>query len=179
MFKKLLIANRGAIACRILRTLRTMEVSGVAVFSEADAGSLHIREADRAISLGDGPAAQTYLAVEKIIAAARESGAEAIHPGYGFLSENAAFAEACETAGIVFVGPTAEQLRLFGLKHTARALAKAHQVPLLEGTDLLENVDAALTAARAVGYPVMLKSTAGGGDRHARLPGRRRAGAGL
>lgn len=163
MFKKLLIANRGAIACRILRTLRTMEVSGVAVFSEADAGSLHIREADRAISLGDGPAAQTYLAVEKIIAAARESGAEAIHPGYGFLSENAAFAEACETAGIVFVGPTAEQLRLFGLKHTARALAKAHQVPLLEGTDLLENVDAALTAARAVGYPVMLKSTAGGG----------------
>lgn len=163
MFKKLLIANRGAIACRILRTLRAMDVTGVAVFSEADASSLHIREADEAISLGDGPAAETYLVVEKMIAAAIASGAQAIHPGYGFLSENAAFAEACEAAGIAFVGPTAEQLRLFGLKHTARALARQHQVPLLEGTDLLENIDAALTAAHEVGYPVMLKSTAGGG----------------
>ncbi|AXU95194.1 urea carboxylase [Erwinia persicina] len=163
MFKKLLIANRGAIACRILRTLREMDVTGIAVFSESDASSLHIREAGSAISLGEGPAAQTYLDVEKIIAAARESGAEAIHPGYGFLSENAAFADACEAAGIAFIGPTAEQLRLFGLKHTARALAKQQQVPLLEGTDLLDDVDAALAAARVVGYPVMLKSTAGGG----------------
>ncbi|HBT14431.1 MAG TPA: urea carboxylase, partial [Erwinia persicina] len=163
MFKKLLIANRGAIACRILRTLREMDVTGITVFSESDASSLHIREAGSAISLGEGPAAQTYLDVEKIIAAARESGAEAIHPGYGFLSENAAFADACEAAGIAFIGPTAEQLRLFGLKHTARALAKQQQVPLLEGTDLLDDVDAALAAARVVGYPVMLKSTAGGG----------------
>ena len=100
---------------------------------------------------------------EKIIAAARASGTQAIHPGYGFLSENAAFAEACEAAGIAFVGPTPEQLRLFGLKHTARALAKAHGVPMLEGTGLLANVDEAVHAAAEVGYPVMLKSTAGGG----------------
>ncbi|HCA0810242.1 TPA: urea carboxylase, partial [Raoultella ornithinolytica] len=121
MFKTLLIANRGAIACRILRTLRAMQVKGVAVYSDADLSSLHIREADEAIGLGDGPAAQTYLMTEKIIAAAVKSGAEAIHPGYGFLSENAAFAEACEAAGLAFVGPTPAQLRTFGLKHTARA----------------------------------------------------------
>lgn len=163
MFDKLLIANRGAIACRILRTLRTLGVQGVAVFSEADAASLHIAQADQALSLGDGPAAQTYLVVEKILAAARASGAQAIHPGYGFLSENAAFAEACEAAGIVFVGPTPEQLRVFGLKHTARAIARQQGVPLLEGTELLDDVAAALAAAEQVGYPVMLKSTAGGG----------------
>ena len=119
MFDKLLIANRGAIACRILRTLRALDVKGVAVYSEADAASLHIQQADEAHSLGEGPAAQTYLVVEKILRIARETGAKAIHPGYGFLSENAAFAEACEAAGIAFVGPTPEQLRVFGLKHTA------------------------------------------------------------
>ncbi|TBV15371.1 urea carboxylase [Stutzerimonas kirkiae] len=163
MFGKLLIANRGAIACRILRSLRALGVQGVAVYSEADAASLHIQQADEAFSLGEGPAAQTYLVVDKILAAARASGAKAIHPGYGFLSENAAFAEACEAAGIAFVGPTPEQLRVFGLKHTARALAKAHGVPMLEGTELLENLEAALQAGDQVGYPVMLKSTAGGG----------------
>lgn len=163
MFDKLLIANRGAIACRILRTLRELNVGGVAVYAEADAASLHIQQADEAFSLGDGPAAQTYLVVDRILAAARASGAGAIHPGYGFLSENAAFAEACEAAGIAFVGPTPEQLRVFGLKHTARALARQHGVPMLEGTELLENLDAALAAGETVGYPVMLKSTAGGG----------------
>ena len=163
MFNKLLIANRGAIACRILRTLRALDVQGVAVYSEADAASLHIQQADEAHSLGEGPAANTYLMVEKILAVAKQSGATAIHPGYGFLSENAAFAEACEAAGIAFVGPTPEQLRVFGLKHTARALAKQHGVPMLEGTELLENLDAALIAGEQVGYPVMLKSTAGGG----------------
>jgi len=163
MFAKLLIANRGAIACRILRTLRAMNVASVAVYSEADAASLHVQQADEAFSLGEGPAANTYLVVDKILDIARQSGAQAIHPGYGFLSENAAFAEACETAGIAFVGPTPEQLRVFGLKHTARALAKRHGVPMLEGTELLESLDAALTAAEQVGYPVMLKSTAGGG----------------
>ncbi len=163
MFEKLLIANRGAIACRILRTLRELDVKGVAVYSEADVASLHIQQADEAFSLGEGPAAQTYLVVDKILAVARQTGAKAIHPGYGFLSENAAFAEACEAAGIAFVGPTPEQLRVFGLKHTARALAKQHGVPMLEGTELLENLDAALVAGEQVGYPVMLKSTAGGG----------------
>ena len=163
MFDKLLIANRGAIACRILRTLRELQVDGVAVYSEADAASLHLQQADQAISLGEGPASSTYLAVEKILAAARDSGAQAIHPGYGFLSENAAFAEACEAAGIAFVGPTPEQLRLFGLKHTARALAREQGVPMLEGTDLLPDLEAALLAGEQVGYPVMLKSTAGGG----------------
>ncbi|BEV17825.1 urea carboxylase [Herbaspirillum sp. DW155] len=163
MFDHLLIANRGAIACRILRTLRTLDVTGVCVYSEADLGSLHVLQADRAISLGEGPATQTYLAVDKILAAARDSGAQAIHPGYGFLSENAGFAEACEAAGIAFVGPTPAQLRIFGLKHTARALAREQGVPMLEGTDLLETADDALAAAARVGYPVMLKSTAGGG----------------
>ncbi|OLS60750.1 urea carboxylase [Pseudomonas putida] len=163
MFEKLLIANRGAIACRVLRTLRELKVQGVAVYSEADLASRHILEADQAISLGQGAAAGTYLAVDKILAAARESGAQAIHPGYGFLSENAAFAEACEAAGLVFVGPTPEQLRLFGLKHTARDLARQQGLPLLEGTDLLDSLGDALQAADSVGYPVMLKSTAGGG----------------
>ena len=163
MFTTLLIANRGAIACRILRTLHNINVKGVAVYSEADASSLHIREADEAISLGDGPAAHTYLQVEKILAAARDSGAQAIHPGYGFLSENAAFAEACEAAGIAFVGPTPQQLRVFGLKHTARALAQTHKVPMLEGTSLLADSAEAQRAAAVLGYPVMLKSTAGGG----------------
>ncbi len=163
MFEKLLIANRGAIACRILRTLRALHVQGVAVYSEADAASLHLLEADEAHSLGEGGAAGTYLAVDKILAIARSSGAKAIHPGYGFLSENAAFAQACEEAGIAFVGPTPEQLRVFGLKHTARALAKMHGVPMLEGTGLLDSIDDALSAAEIIGYPVMLKSTAGGG----------------
>ncbi|MGC4012151.1 MAG: urea carboxylase [Pseudomonas sp.] len=163
MFDKLLIANRGAIACRILRTLRELNVEGVAVYSEADAASLHLQQADQAISLGEGPASSTYLVVEKILQAARDSGAKAIHPGYGFLSENAAFAEACEAAGIAFVGPTPEQLRVFGLKHTARALAREQGVPMLEGTDLLPDLEAALLAGEQVGYPVMLKSTAGGG----------------
>ncbi|WP_440802149.1 5-oxoprolinase/urea amidolyase family protein [Pseudomonas syringae] len=163
MFDKLLIANRGAIACRILRTLRTLQVKGVAVYSEADAASLHLMQADEAHSLGEGGAAGTYLAVDKIIAIAKASGAKAIHPGYGFLSENAAFAQACEDAGIAFVGPTPEQLRVFGLKHTARALARQHGVPMLEGTELLDSLESAIAAAHTIGYPVMLKSTAGGG----------------
>ncbi|MEX5692233.1 5-oxoprolinase/urea amidolyase family protein [Pseudomonas syringae] len=163
MFDKLLIANRGAIACRILRTLRTLQVKGVAVYSEADAASLHLMQADEAHSLGEGGAAGTYLAVDKILAIANASGTKAIHPGYGFLSENAAFAQACEDAGIAFVGPTPEQLRVFGLKHTARALAKQHGVPMLEGTELLDSLESAIAAARTIGYPVMLKSTAGGG----------------
>ena len=163
MFDKVLIANRGAIACRIARTLRALGAGAVAVYAEADAASRHVSEADEAWPRGAGAASTTYLDAERILAIAHEAGAQAVHPGYGFLSENAAFAERCEAAGIAFVGPTPEQLRVFGLKHTARALAKAHGVPLLEGTELLDSADDALAAAAQVGYPVMLKSTAGGG----------------
>ncbi len=162
-FTKVLIANRGAIACRIIRTLRRMGIGSVAVYSEADAGSLHVEQADEAVCIGPAPAAQSYLDADRILAVARETGAQAIHPGYGFLSENPAFAEACEAAGIVFIGPSADNMRAFGLKHTARALAEQAGVPLLPGSALLSSVEEALTEAERIGYPVMLKSTAGGG----------------
>ena len=163
MFKKILIANRGAIACRISRTLRRMNVGVVAVYTRADADSRHVSEADEAVCIGAALAAESYLDFAKIIEVARHTGAEAIHPGYGFLSENARFAEACAAAGIVFIGPTPAQLRDFGLKHTARALAAASGLPLLPGTGLLADAQAAIDAAATIGYPVMLKSTAGGG----------------
>ena len=163
MFTKVLIANRGAIACRVIRTLRKMGIASVAVYSDADRHSLHVAQADEAVHLGPSPAAQSYLDVEKILAAAKATGAQAIHPGYGFLSENAAFVEACEAAGIAFIGPRAAQMRQLGPKHSARALAKAHGVPLLPGTDLLPDLAAAQVAAARIGYPVMLKSTGGGG----------------
>ncbi|SAK78318.1 urea carboxylase [Caballeronia catudaia] len=163
MFEKILIANRGAIACRILRTLRALDVTGVAVYAEADRASRHVSDAPIAHALGDGPASLTYLDMAKILDVARREGVQAIHPGYGFLSENAAFGEACEEAGIAFIGPTPAQLRAFGRKHTAREIAAKQGVPMLEGTGLLEDVQAALDAARSIGYPVMLKSTAGGG----------------
>ncbi len=163
MFRKVLIANRGAIACRIIRTLRRMGVGSVAVYSDVDAGSLHVSQADEAVRVGPAPASQSYLNIEAILAAAKATGADAIHPGYGFLSENVAFAEACEAAGVIFIGPTPDNIRAFGLKHTARALARAHGVPLAAGADLLADADAALKAARAIGYPVILKATAGGG----------------
>lgn len=163
MFDKVLIANRGAIACRIIRTLKAMGVKSVAVFSDADAGSLHVSLADEAVRIGPAPAAESYLRGDLILAAAKATGAQAIHPGYGFLSENAGFAEACEAAGIAFVGPTADNIRAFGLKHTARDLAQAHGVPLAPGTDLLVDPAAALEAAERIGFPVILKATAGGG----------------
>jgi urea carboxylase len=162
-FSKVLIANRGAIACRVIRTLRRMGIQSVAVYSEADAGSLHVDLADEAVLIGPAPAAQSYLVAEKIIAVAQQAGAQAIHPGYGFLSENPAFAEACAAAGIVFIGPKPDQMRRFGLKHTAREIAREQNVPLLPGTPLLANVAEALAAAERIGFPVMLKSTAGGG----------------
>ncbi|MBF0861571.1 urea carboxylase [Gluconobacter kanchanaburiensis] len=163
MFDRVLIANRGAIACRIIRTLRQMGIGSVAVYAEADVASLHVRDADIAVSLGEGGPSQTYLNAKRIIEIALETGAQAIHPGYGFLSENAAFADACEAAGIRFIGPEAGQLVAFGLKHEARALACAQGVPLLQGSPLLQSVEDARQAAAGVGYPVMLKSTAGGG----------------
>lgn len=163
MFDKVLIANRGAIACRIIRTLRAMGVKSVAVFSDADAGSLHVSMADEAVRLGPAPAAESYLRADLVLAAAQATGAQAIHPGYGFLSESAAFAQACEDAGVTFIGPSADNIRAFGLKHTARDLAQAHGVPLAPGTDLLTDPAAALAAAQRIGFPVILKATAGGG----------------
>ncbi|HEX2855500.1 MAG TPA: urea carboxylase [Opitutaceae bacterium] len=163
MFTKVLIANRGAIACRVIRTLRRMGVKSVAVYSDADAHSLHVQQADESVHLGPAPAAQSYLDADKIIAAAKATGAQAIHPGYGFLSENPAFSDACAAAGLVFIGPTGDQMRMFGLKHAARAIAQKHNVPLLPGSELLRDEAHARTEAARIGYPVMLKSTAGGG----------------
>jgi urea carboxylase len=163
MFNKVLIANRGEIACRIIRTLDRLGVASVAVYSEADKHARHVAMAGEAVLLGPAPAAQSYLLADKILEAARAAGAQAIHPGYGFLSENAEFAAACEAAGIAFIGPTAQNMRDFGLKHTARALAIASGVPVSPGTDLLNSVEEAAEAAARIGYPVMIKSTAGGG----------------
>ncbi len=163
MFNKILIANRGEIACRIMRTVRKMGLTSVAVYSEPDAGARHVLESDESVCIGPAPASESYLNIERIIAAAKEKGAQAIHPGYGFLSENPSFAEVCEAEGIVFIGPTPGQMRDFGFKHTARALAQMHQVPLLPGTGLLTDAAQAHAEALKIGYPVMLKSTAGGG----------------
>ncbi|GEM44770.1 urea carboxylase [Deinococcus cellulosilyticus] len=169
MFKKVLIANRGVIACRIIRTLKKLGVQSVAVYSEADQDSLHVQLADEAYCVGGGPASQSYLLADKILEVAQFSGAEAIHPGYGFLSENPEFAQACEDAGIAFIGPTADQMRAFGLKHKAREIALAQGAPLLPGTELLSSPEEALQEARRIGFPVMLKSTAGGGGIGMRL----------
>ena len=169
MFEKVLIANRGAIACRIIRTLRRMGVRSVAVYTDADALSRHVLEADEAYCIGSGVAAESYLRADKILEAAGRAGAKAIHPGYGFLSEKADFAEQCAAHGICFIGPTPQQMRAFGLKHTARELALQNQMPLLPGTALLDDVEEALHQAVYIGYPVMLKSTAGGGGIGMRL----------
>ena len=163
MFKKVLIANRGAIATRVIRTLKQMGCQSVAVYNEADADSLHVLQADEAYSLGEGRAADTYLDQDKLFSIIEKSGAEAVHPGYGFLSENPDFVKRCEQNGIAFIGPTTDQMQAFGLKHTARDLAQANHIPLLPGSGLLDSVEEALQTAEGIGYPLMLKSTAGGG----------------
>jgi len=169
MFRKVLVANRGAIACRIIRTLKRMGIGSVAVYSEADRFSLHVDQADEAVLIGAAAAAQSYLSIPAILNAAERTGVGAIHPGYGFLSENAAFAEVCAERGIVFIGPTPEQIRAFGLKHTARRIAEENDVALLPGSLLLASLEEAFAEAERVGYPVMLKSTAGGGGIGMRL----------
>ncbi|MDT8861869.1 urea carboxylase [Alkalihalobacillus sp. MEB130] len=163
MFKKVLIANRGAIAVRIERTLKKIGVASVAVYTEADQDSLHVDYADEAILIGEGPAKDSYLNTDLILKTALETGADAIHPGYGFLSENADFARACREQGIAFIGPTPEQMEIFGLKHSARDIAVKAEVPLLPGTNLISELEEALVEAKLIGYPVILKSTAGGG----------------
>jgi urea carboxylase len=163
MFTKILIANRGAIAVRIERTLRKLGIASVAVYTEADQDSLHVDQADEAVLIGEGTAKESYLNADLILRTALETGAQAIHPGYGFLSENADFARACREQGIVFIGPTPEQMEMFGLKHSAREIAKRAGVPLLPGTALITELEEALEEAGNIGYPVILKSTAGGG----------------
>ena len=163
LLSKVLIANRGAIAARILRTLNALGIQSVVVYADADRDAPYVHQADEAYSLGEGGASETYLNIDKLIAIAQQSGAQAVHPGYGFLSENTRFISACDTAGLVFLGPTAEQIRQFGLKHEARALAEQAGVPLVPGSPLLASLEDAKAHAERIGYPVMLKSTAGGG----------------
>ena len=166
MFKKILVANRGEIACRVMRTARSLGIATVAVYSEADAGARHVRMADEAVLSGPAPARESYLVGERILEAARRSGAEAIHPGYGFLSENEDFAEACERAGIVFIGPPASAIRAMGSKSAAKALMERAGVPLTPGYHG-EDQDPQLLAREAarIGYPVLIKASAGGGGK--------------
>ena len=168
--KKLLIANRGEIACRIMRGAQALGIRTVAVCSDADSEALHMRTADEAVRIGGLTAADSYLDVEKIIAACKQSGADALHPGYGFLSENARFAAAVEEAGIAFVGPPAEAIRLMGDKLEAKRIAAAAGVPVIPGRpEAMESADAAAEAAADIGYPVLLKAQAGGGGRGMRI----------
>jgi acetyl-CoA carboxylase biotin carboxylase subunit len=170
MFRKILIANRGEIAVRVARACRELNASPVVVYSEADAAALHVRLADEAYLLGPAPSAESYLRIDRIIEVARACGAEAIHPGYGFLSENAEFARACERAGIVFVGPPAEAMELMGSKTNARRAALEAGAPVVPGTtEPLKSFDDARETAGRVGYPVMLKAAAGGGGKGMRL----------
>jgi urea carboxylase len=163
LFRKVLVANRGEIAVRIFRTLKRLGIPSVAVYSDADLESLHVEYADEAVRLGPPPAGESYLNVPALLQACAQTGADAVHPGYGFLSENAEFARQLAEKGLCFVGPTPENLTTFGLKHLARAAARQAAVPLLPGTGLLESEELALEAASGLGWPVILKSTGGGG----------------
>jgi len=170
MFQKLLVANRGEIAVRVLQTCAEMGIRTVAVYSEADAQALHVRRASESYCIGPAPAAESYLCIEKIIAAAHQSSAEAVHPGYGFLAESPRFAEACRAAGLVFVGPPPEAMRLLGNKRAARQLARTVGVPVVPGYDGDDQSDAALVAAaRELGFPLLIKATAAAGGRGMRL----------
>jgi urea carboxylase len=169
MFRKVLIANRGEIACRILATLDRLGIGSVAIYSDADSGAPHVRRAAEAVRIGPAPVAESYLLGERILAVARERGADAIHPGYGLLSENARFAAQCEAAGIAFIGPTPGQIEQFGRKDRARELAEAAGLRVAPGSSELHGVEDALAAANACGYPVLLKAIAGGGGIGMRL----------
>jgi len=170
MFSSLLIANRGEIACRIARTARRMGITTIAVYSDADANALHVTQADRAVRIGPPPARDSYLSIERVIAAARRTGAEAVHPGYGFLSENPIFAEACAEAGLIFVGPPASAMRAMGSKSAAKALMETSGVPLLPGYHGAEqDADFLADAASRIGFPVVIKAVSGGGGRGMRV----------
>ncbi|MFJ6209259.1 acetyl/propionyl/methylcrotonyl-CoA carboxylase subunit alpha [Lysinibacillus sp. NPDC092081] len=164
MFKKVLIANRGEIARRVIRTCKRLNVQTVAVYSEADAESLHVKEADEAFCIGKPPVAQSYLNIDRILEVAKESSADAVHPGYGLLSENAEFAKRCTEAGLVFIGPSADVIASMGSKLEARKTMKAAGVPIVEGVEApVKDVTEAIEIASRLGYPIMLKASAGGG----------------
>jgi acetyl-CoA carboxylase biotin carboxylase subunit len=170
VFKKILIANRGEIAVRVMRTCRDLGISTVAIYSEADRRSLHVRYASEAIAVGPAPSRESYLRIDRVVRAAIESGAEAVHPGYGFLSENPAFARAVAAAGLAFIGPSPEAMELLGSKTAARRLAQSAHLPVVPGTDAsLESFDEIWRAAERIGFPVMLKAAAGGGGKGMRM----------
>src|SRR5690606_16413425 len=167
---KILIANRGEIACRIIRTAKTMGIATVAVYSDADADALHVKQADEAIHIGPSPSSQSYIVIDSILEAIKRSGADAVHPGYGFLSENALFAEALEKAGITFIGPPVGAIQAMGDKITSKKLAAEAGVSTVPGhMDLIEDADEAVKIASAIGYPVMIKASAGGGGKGMRI----------
>jgi len=168
--KKLLVANRGEIALRIMRSVREMGIKTVAVYSEADRQALHVRFADEAVFIGPPPSAQSYLVMDKILAAAKQTGADAIHPGYGFLSENEEFARRVREAGLIFIGPSPESIELMGSKLAAKAAAKKFGVPLVPGTDEpIQDIAAAKKLATEIGYPILIKASAGGGGKGMRI----------
>ncbi len=170
MFKKILIANRGEIACRVMRTAKRLGIATVAVYSEADADALHVDSADEAVRIGPAPSTESYLRIDNIVEACRQTGAEAVHPGYGFLSENAEFALALQKAGIVFIGPPAEAMRTMGDKIASKNLAQSAGVSTIPGsTEVIKDGKHAEKIAGTIGYPVMLKASAGGGGKGMRL----------
>src|ERR1700729_1032931 len=170
MFRKILIANRGEIACRIIKTARRMGIASVAVYSEADKDALHVEMADEAVLIGPPAAAQSYLVIEKIVAACLETGAEAVHPGYGFLSERAAFAQALAEAGIIFIGPNPHAIEAMGDKIESKKFANAAKVSTVPGfLGVIEDAAHAVRIADEIGYPVMIKASAGGGGKGMRI----------
>src|SRR6516164_1200216 len=170
VFKKILIANRGEIACRIIRTAKRIGIATVAVYSEADADALHVRQADEAVPIGPAPSAESYLNIQRIVDACRVTGAEAVHPGYGFLSENPAFARALAKAGVTFIGPGSEAIAAMGDKIQSKKLARDAGVSSVPGhLDVIPNADSAVRVARDIGYPVMIKASAGGGGKGMRI----------
>src|SRR5579872_3000351 len=168
--KKLLVANRGEIALRVMRSAKEMGIKTVAVYSEADRTALHVRFADEAIGIGPPPSSQSYLVIDKIIAAAKQTHDDAIHPGYGFLSENEGFAKKVKEAGLIFIGPSAESMEIMGSKLGAKAAVSKFNVPLVPGTaEPIKDVNAAKKIAKKIGYPILIKASAGGGGKGMRI----------
>jgi propionyl-CoA carboxylase alpha chain len=170
MFKKILIANRGEIACRVIKTAKKMGIKTVAIYSDADRNALHVKMADEAVHIGPAPANQSYIVIDKVMAAVKQTGAEAVHPGYGFLSENSKFAEALEAAGVAFIGPPKGAIEAMGDKITSKKLAQEADVSTVPGyMGLIDDAEHAVTISNQVGYPVMIKASAGGGGKGMRI----------